>query len=88
MPEVIPISELRKRQAEIVDELRERPKILTQRGRGAAILVGLKQWERLVDRLDELEDTVAALQAELALATGEDELVDWQGDSERVSSED
>lgn len=78
MPQVIPISDLRKRQAQIVDQLRERPIVLTQHGYGAAVLISPEQWTELQDRLDDLEDTVAALRAELALARREDELIDWE----------
>lgn len=78
MPQVIPISDLRKRQAQIVDQLRDRPIVLTQHGYGAAVLVSPEQWAQMQDRIDDLEDTIAALRAELALARQEDELVDWK----------
>ncbi len=88
MPQVIPISDLRKRQAKVVEQLQERPVMLTQHGYGAAVLVTPEHWERLLDRLEELEDTVAALQAELALARGEDELVAWEPEADPISDTD
>ncbi len=62
---VIPISELRKRQAEVLAKLEEGPIILTQHGHGAAVLVSLAQWERLMERLEDMDDALTALEVRL-----------------------
>ena len=87
MPELAHVSDLRKRQSEILDRLKEGPVLLASKTHQPAVLVSVSQWNQMVDRLDELEDTVAALSAELALASGEDELIDWDAaEAERVSA--
>jgi len=65
-PGIIPISEMRKRQAWVLDEIHRRPVVLTQRGRGVAVLLSLEQWEQLMERLEDLEDAMTALEARLS----------------------
>lgn len=85
MPELAHVSDLRKRQAEILDRLAEGPVLLASKTHAPAVLVSVSQWNQMVERLDELEDTVAAISEELALSTGEDELIDWnESETERV----
>ncbi|HEX9733480.1 MAG TPA: type II toxin-antitoxin system Phd/YefM family antitoxin [Thermoanaerobaculia bacterium] len=50
--DVRPISDLKVRAAEIVDHARKyhRPVLLTRRGRGVAILLGVEEYETLTDR--------------------------------------
>ncbi|MCC7352131.1 MAG: tetrahydromethanopterin S-methyltransferase subunit G [Anaerolineae bacterium] len=78
MPAMAHVSDLRKRQAEILNSLKRGPVLLSSKTHTSAVLVSTQQWNKIVDRLEELEDTVDALMAELALATGKDELVDWE----------
>jgi prevent-host-death family protein len=42
IPELVPISQLRQRQSEVLARLSEGPVILTQHGQGAAVLVDLE----------------------------------------------
>jgi len=63
MPGIVPISEMRKRQAEVLAEIGRRPVVLTQHGRGVAVLVSLEEWERLLERLEDLDDAVTTLEA-------------------------
>lgn len=65
-PGIVPISEMRKRQAQVLEEIGRRPVIFTQRGRGVAVLVSLEQWEQLIEQMEDLEDTVTALEARLS----------------------
>ncbi len=50
--DVRPISDLKQRAAEIVDQARRnhRPVLLTRRGRGVAVLLDVEDYERLADR--------------------------------------
>jgi len=50
--DVRPITELKVKAAEIVNQARDskRPVLLTRRGRGVAVLLGLDEYEKLVDR--------------------------------------
>jgi len=82
--EVVPISDLRHRQNEIIEALVEGPVILTQRGHGTAVLLSMEQWKQMVRQLDELweaveeaEDVRAANEIEARVASGEESLLDW-----------
>lgn len=50
--DVRPISDLKLRAAEIVDQTRrtQRPVLLTRRGRGVAVLLDVEEYQRLADR--------------------------------------
>lgn len=84
IPETINISELRQRQNQLLAQLQREPLLLVQHGKAVAVLIDPKQWNRTIVEIEDLEDSVTALQAELALATGADELVDWEIEDERV----
>jgi prevent-host-death family protein len=58
VPELVPISEVRKRQNEILVQLNAGPVILTQRGRVAAVMVSPEQWNQLIERLKDLEEAL------------------------------
>lgn len=61
--EVIPISELRKRQAEVLAALEKGPAILTQHGKGAAVLLSFDAYNHLLEELEDLQDAMDALEA-------------------------
>lgn len=63
--DLTPISDFRVRTAELVAKVKKtkRPIILTQRGRSAAVLEDIHEYERRTDRLDLLESVMAGLQA-------------------------
>jgi prevent-host-death family protein len=64
--EVVPISDLRHRQNEIMDQLSKGPVILTQHGRGTAVLLSMQQWQEISECLRSMADAQAlrALYAE------------------------
>lgn len=55
VPKLIPISEFRNDQTEIVDGLIDGPVVLARQGKAAAVLVHPDQWNALLRRLEELE---------------------------------
>lgn len=59
--DVRPISDLKLRAAEVVDQARRnhRPVLLTRRGRGVAVLLDVEDYERLADRAAFLEGVEA-----------------------------
>jgi prevent-host-death family protein len=77
VPDLIPISELRQRQKDILDGLDREPVVLTQHGVAVAVLVAPRQWNALMAMVEDLDDTVSALDVRLALATGQDHAVPW-----------
>jgi prevent-host-death family protein len=57
--EVAPISDLRHRQNEIMAQLVNGPVILTQHGRGAAVLLSMQQWQEINECLRSMADVQA-----------------------------
>ena len=75
-PPTIPVSELRKHSDDVFNQLKQTHVLLTRQGNAAGVLVHPTVWNRVLDRLDELEATVWALEAELEIAQGKSELID------------
>lgn len=69
--DVRPLSEFRAGVASFVQQVSEtrRPMLLTQRGRGVAVLVDVREFEAMQERLELLEDVQAA-QAQFAAGKG------------------
>jgi antitoxin YefM len=68
--DIRPLSEFRAEMASFVKHIHEtrRPMVLTQRGRGVAVLIDVTQFESMQERLEILEDIY---RAEEQLAAGE-----------------
>lgn len=68
--DIRPLSEFRASVATFVKQIHEtrRPMVLTQRGRGVAVLVDVREYERMQERLEILEDIY---KAEEQIASGE-----------------
>lgn len=68
--DVRPLSEFRANAAAFVEQVQatNRPIVLTQHGRSAAVLLGVAEYERLVERAELLEDVRIA---EEQIASGE-----------------
>ncbi len=77
IPRTMSISDLRVKQAELLDNLATEPVLLTRQGKAAAVLVAPEQWNNLLARLELLEDSITALQAKLELLAGEDDTLSW-----------
>ncbi len=63
--DLIPVSDFRIRTAEVVAKVKKnkRPVILTQRGRSAAVLEDVGEYDRRVERLELLEAILDAIRA-------------------------
>ena len=77
IPELVPISGLRTRQNQILGSLIEGPIVLTQHGRAAAVLVIPEQWNQLVETLEDLMDSLDAIEMKARAATGQESAIDW-----------
>ena len=77
IPELVPISGLRTRQNQILGSLTEGPIVLTQHGRAAAVLVSPEQWNHLVETLEDLMDSLDAIEMKARVATGQESAIDW-----------
>ena len=60
--DIRPLSEFRANTAAFVEQVQatRRPIVLTQHGRSAAVLLGVSEYERLVERAEVLDDIRAA----------------------------
>ena len=76
IPEFVPISDLRTHQGEILEKIKESPIVLAQRSKAVAVLVDPARWNKLMTRLEDQDEAIAVLQAELAVERGEEQLMD------------
>jgi prevent-host-death family protein len=77
LPTIAPISDMRIRQAEIVEKAKEGPVVLVERGsKPALVVVSPEMWDSLAERLEYLEDVAAVYKKKWELATGQDEMID------------
>ncbi|HMN26863.1 MAG TPA: type II toxin-antitoxin system prevent-host-death family antitoxin [Caldilineaceae bacterium] len=90
LPEIAPISDMRVRQAEIVEKAKRGPVVLVERGsRPALVVLSPEMWNEIAERLEFLEDAVAVYKQKWQVATGQDELTElspatiaeWLGDA-------
>jgi prevent-host-death family protein len=71
---LVPLSEAKARFHELVRELSEREVLLLRHGRPVGVLMGYEAYEALLERLEELEDRLAVLEAR---EEGEDARTSW-----------
>jgi prevent-host-death family protein len=67
-PQILPMSDMRNRHAEVMEKLTNGPVFLTRHGAGEAVLLSMKQWEKLMAHLEEKDDIIDVLEAELEAA--------------------
>jgi len=60
--DVLPISELRLRAAQVIKKIQktQRPLVITQYGRAVAVLLDVNQFQTLQDTMVEMEDKLAS----------------------------
>jgi PHD/YefM family antitoxin component YafN of YafNO toxin-antitoxin module len=75
IPKTYAITDLRGNQAEIFDNLKHAPVLLTRQGRAAAVLVDPEKWNALLDLVEDLEDRLHASEVKLQIAHGETDTV-------------
>lgn len=63
MDRVIPISEARANLGDVVAEAAEHEVFLLRHGRPVAVLLSVEAYEAAMDRIEDLEDSLATLQA-------------------------
>ncbi len=64
------VSDFRKNAASFIDHIKKEKRaiVLTQHGKSAAVLVDVSEYQRMIDKLDKMEDL---LEAERQIARGE-----------------
>lgn len=63
VPELVPISDIRQRQVEILSRLADGPIVLTQHGRAAAVMLSPTEYNRLIAALEDFQDAADAAAA-------------------------
>ena len=61
--DIQPVSDFRANASAMLQQVRDtgRPLVLTQRGRGAAVLLDIRSYQGLLDELEELQDVARGL---------------------------
>lgn len=89
LPTIVPISDMRVRQHEIIEKSKQGPVVLIERGsKPALVVISPERWDALVERIEYLEDAAAVYKKKWELATGQDEMTElspetisaWQSD--------
>ena len=74
---VLPIKQVREEFAAVLDQVgASNDVVITQRGKGRAVLVDLDRFNEMIERLEYLEDSIDALTAEEHGAVDLDELTE------------
>jgi len=77
LPTIAPVSDMRVRQAEIIERAQQGPVVLIERGsKPALVVVSPEQWNAIVEQIEYLEDAVAIYKSKWEVATGQDEFVE------------
>jgi prevent-host-death family protein len=68
--EIQPLSEFRKNAADFIDRIKKEKRsiVLTQHGKSAAVLVDVSEYQRMIDKIDLMEELI---EAERQIARGE-----------------
>jgi prevent-host-death family protein len=68
--DIQPLSEFRKHAADFIERIKKQKRsiVLTQHGKSAAVLVDVTEYQRMVDKLDLMEELI---EAERQIARGE-----------------
>ena len=68
--DIQPLSEFRKHAAEFIDRIKKEKRsiVLTQHGKSAAVLVDVSEYQRMIDKIDFMEELI---EAERQIARGE-----------------
>lgn len=64
LPDVVPISELRSRQQELLEKVSEQPILLTRYGREVAVLLGPELYNRMLEQLEDLQLALDAVEGQ------------------------
>jgi hypothetical protein len=75
-PQIEAVSTLSRDYRRIFAKLNAGPVFLAHRSKAIAALVSIEEWNKIVALLDEQQDLIDVLEAELELASGADSLID------------
>ena len=76
IPQILPMSDMRNRHAEVIEKLVDGPVFLTRHGVGEAVLVSNEQWAILMRYIEDQADIIDVLEAKLEIALSQDQIED------------
>jgi len=90
--QIVPVSDLRMKHVQVFELIKTGPVFLAQRSKPAGVLVSIRQWDRLMELIEDQGDLIDALKMELAIERGEEtvetlseqEIQEWLGVDEKV----
>lgn len=71
IPQIASMQEMKNRTGAVARKLAHGPVMLMNRATPQAVMVSPTQWNEIIDRIEDLQDTITTLQAELAVAVGQ-----------------
>lgn len=74
VPQTVSMNEMKNQTTKVAEMFAKGPVILMNRATPQAVLVAPEQWNALLDRMEELQDAITTLQAELEIATGQSQV--------------
>lgn len=74
IPQTASMQEIKNRTAEVTGKFINGPVMLMNRATPQAVIVSPEHWNEIVDRLEEMQDAIITLQAELSIATGQSQV--------------
>jgi PHD/YefM family antitoxin component YafN of YafNO toxin-antitoxin module len=74
IPQTASMQDIKNRTAAVTKKFVKGPVMLMNRATPQAIIISPAQWNAIVDRLEEMQEAIVTLQAELAIATGQSQV--------------
>lgn len=71
VPQTVSMNDIKNRTASVTAKFSQGPVVLMNRATPQAVLVSPEQWNAVLDSLEEMQDAILTLRAELEIATGE-----------------
>lgn len=92
LPQTASIADLRNSHLAVLEKLTNGPVVINSRSTPVAVLISPEMWDRIAEHVEDLEDSLDALKAELEIAKGNDELItlsedeikEWLGVDEAI----
>ena len=74
IPQTASMQDIKNRTGAVTKKFVKGPVMLMNRATPQAVIVSPAQWNAIVDKLEEMQDAIVTLQAELAIATGQSQV--------------
>ncbi len=74
LPQMASISDMKHEHLKVLAMLDQGPVVLASRNQPVGVLLSPKQWEKLMERIEEQQDVIDVLEAKFELANGSDSI--------------